>query len=213
MTSPNASFVPVHDFHTPRPLRLRADGRFGLEDCFQYPQPFSAMHPWATCILRKPNEEDLLTSPFAALWATPTKESFILEKGCAFGEMGRIKRSALDMLQIIQRGLTEHLKRYQELRRWIPKNAPHMDFSMKSTLTHLRDCPMTFRDVVAQFADFQCICLGLKAVLDYIATYELHIQTPGCGIRQCMTGWPASDFFASHASTAFTFARLTMALS
>jgi hypothetical protein len=104
--------------------------------------------------------------------------SFILEKGCAFGNMGRLEKSAVDPLQRIQRNLTERLQKYQELRRWVPKNALVMDFSMKSTLTRLRDCPMTFRDVITQFADFQRTCLDLKAVIDYIATYEPRLQTP-----------------------------------
>jgi hypothetical protein len=127
--------------------------------------------------MRQPTEHDLLSSAYAALWATPTKASFVLEKGCAFANMGRLEKPAVDALRIIQRNLTERLQKYQELRRWIPKNALVMDFSMKSTLTRLCDCPMTFRDVVTQFADFQRTCLDLKAVIDYIATYELRLQT------------------------------------
>jgi hypothetical protein len=119
----------------------------------------------------------LLAHPFAALWATPTKASFILEKGCAFGNMGRVEKSAVDILQKIQQGLSNRLRQYQELRRFVPPITLLMDFSMKSTLTRLRDCPMTFRDVVAQFADLQRVCLDLKAVLDFISTYEPCLQT------------------------------------
>jgi hypothetical protein len=177
VTSPNASFVPIHSFHTPQTLRLRADGRFGLEDCFQYPQAFSTKHPWATCITRKPAQNDLLCSAYAGLWATPTRASFVLEKGCAFANMGRLEKPAVDVLQRLQRSLSERLQKYRELGRWIPKNVLVMDFSMKSILTRLFDCPMTFRDIVAQFADFQRVCLDLKAVIDFIGTYELRLQT------------------------------------
>jgi hypothetical protein len=91
--------------------------------------------------------------------------------------MGRIEQSAVDVLQTIQRGLSARLKCHQELRRSVPPIVLLMDFSMKSTLTRLRDCPMTFRDVVAQFADLQRVCLDLKAVLDFLGTYDLRLQT------------------------------------
>jgi hypothetical protein len=138
---------------------------------------------------------------YAALWATPTKTSFVLEKGCAFANMGRLEKPAVDALQAIQRNLTERLQKYQELRRWIPKNALVMDFSMKSTLTRLRDCPMTFRDVVTQFADFQRTCLDLKAVIDYIGTYELRLQTsespPTCADMSIMGAFTSNLEVAS----------------
>jgi hypothetical protein len=144
MTLPNTSYIPLHRLHNPEALCLRADGHFGLKDCFQYPQAFSEKHPWATCITCKPMEQDLLSRIYTALWATPTKTSFVLEKGCAFANMGRLEKLVVDVLQTIQRNLTEHLQKYQELHCWILKNTLVMDFSMKSTLMCLHGCPMTF---------------------------------------------------------------------
>jgi hypothetical protein len=102
----------------------------------------------------------------------------VLEKGCAFGDVGRIEKAALEVLEKIQHNLRGRLLKYQEERRWIPQNARVMDFSMRSTLTRLQDCPMTFRDVIAQFADFQRICLDLKGVMDFIGIFEPRLQTP-----------------------------------
>jgi hypothetical protein len=151
LTSPNASLISLHDLRAPQPLRLRADGCFGVQDCFQYPQAYSTNPPRGSCITRKPTEQDFSTCEYVGLCATHTKASFVLEKGCAFGDIGRIEKPVPEVLEEIQHNLRGHLLQYQEERRWIPKNACVIDFSMKSMLTRLQDCPVTFRDVIVQF--------------------------------------------------------------
>ena len=44
--------------------------------------------------------------------------------------------------------------------------------AIKSTLLRLRDCPLSYRDLVGQVAEFQRLCLDLHAMLDYVEIYE-----------------------------------------
>jgi hypothetical protein len=171
ITSPNVPFVPYIDLHRPRELRARADGRLGLEDCFQCPQIYSNRHPWAPCIFRKPDSDVLAKHDFALLWWTPTLQFYELEPGCAFGDLGRLSKKAWDPLQQLQLFFTMRLREYQE-HHSIDPAANAYDFSMRSTLLRLRDQPLTWRDTVGQVAEFQRLCLDINAMLDFVAIYH-----------------------------------------
>jgi hypothetical protein len=53
ITSPNMRSIPLLYFE-PQPLRARANGCLGLEDCWQHPQIWAEKFSWAPAILRKP---------------------------------------------------------------------------------------------------------------------------------------------------------------
>jgi hypothetical protein len=171
VTSPNAPFVPYIDLHEPHELRARADGRFGLEDCFQHSQIWSSRHPWAPCILRKPSADQLVTHDLALLWWTPTVKFYELEPGCAFGDLGRLVRRAWEPLEQVQIFLSERFRRYTE-HHSIDSAAYTYEFSMRSTLLRLKDQPLSFQDTVGQVAEFQRLCLDVNAMLDFVTIYH-----------------------------------------
>ena len=171
VTSPNAPFVPYIDLHEPHELRARADGRFGLEDCFQRPQIWSSRHPWAPCILRKPSANKLDDHDLAVLWWTPTLKFYELEPGCAFGDLGRLVRRAWEPLENLQMFLSERFRKYQE-QHSIDPAANTYEFLMRSTLLRLRDQPLSFQDTVGQVAEFQRLCLDVNAMLDLVTIYH-----------------------------------------
>jgi hypothetical protein len=176
ITSPNAPSVPYIDLHEPTALRARADGRFGLEDCFQRPQIWSDRHPWAPCILRKPSTDALATHLLAILWWTPTPKFYELEPGSAFGDLGRLSKRAWEPFKQLQMYLTKRLRVYLE-HNTIDPAAHTYEFSMRSTLLRLRDQPLSFRDTVYQVAEFQRLCLDINAMLDYVTIFRPRLSS------------------------------------
>src|SRR5437588_4051242 len=79
ITTPNMDWIPeLHNDDSE--LRARADGRFGLEDCFQWPQKYCKQFEYAVCIPRK--ETSSIDLQFA--WYTPTTNDFVTQAGTAF---------------------------------------------------------------------------------------------------------------------------------
>jgi hypothetical protein len=61
-------------------LRAQADGRFGVVDCFQWPQMYCKEFKYAVCVPRK--ETSPIDLQFA--WFTPTPDDFVIQPGTAF---------------------------------------------------------------------------------------------------------------------------------
>jgi len=79
ITTPNMDWIPeLHNDDSE--LRARADGHFGLEDCFQWPQKYCKQFEYAVCIPRK--ETSSIDLQFA--WYTPTTNDFVTQAGTAF---------------------------------------------------------------------------------------------------------------------------------
>lgn len=177
VTSPNVLWIPQHDLHASRPLRAGADGRFGLEDCFQYPQIFSSEHNWAVCILRRPDTVDLDSHEFSLIWWTPTVASFAMERGCTFGDMGHLKKSVVDEFVLAEGHLSSRVRLMLE---WlqVPRYAHTCTFCLRSIVARLRASPMSFQDITTQVANFQRIWLDLHALLDSVEIYHPRLYSP-----------------------------------
>ncbi|KAF8833235.1 hypothetical protein BDN67DRAFT_1017789 [Paxillus ammoniavirescens] len=94
ITSPNADWIPeLHCFQTEE-LRVRADGRFGYQDCFQWPQVYSQKFEYAVCI---PNPQKMREQedPSKTLWElwTPTEDDFELINPQSPFRVGKLKRN------------------------------------------------------------------------------------------------------------------------
>lgn len=163
--------VPLFYFD-PQPLRARADGRFGLEDCWQHPQVWTEKYSFAPAIMRKPSTTiELEKHEFRLLWWNPQRGDYVLLRGSAFADLGKLSPQATEPLLEIQKKISDRLRRFSE-QNSIPNPVHFYEASMRSTYTRLQDCPMTFRDVVGQVTEFQRICLDLLAMLDYLEIYH-----------------------------------------
>ena len=176
LTSPSLSWIPFFDFES-RDLRARRDGHFGIEDCFQYPQVWSEKHPWAPCILRKPEKGELENHSLQALWWNIDLKFYDIAPGAAFGDLGTLSAKAWNPMQRLQLYLSDRLRIYQE-QGHINKTVIVYDSIIKNTLLRLRDCPLSFRDLVGQVAEFQRLCFDLHAMLDFVEIYEACLTTP-----------------------------------
>lgn len=176
LTSPNVPWIPFFDFE-PRDLRARQDGRFGIEDCFQHPQVWSEKHPWTPCILCKPPRTVLEGHHLQVLWWDLTPRFYEMASGSAFGDLGTLSEKAWNPFSDLQMYLSNRLRTYQE-QGHANKVMHSYEWAIKSTLLRLRDCPLSYRDLVGQIAEFQRLCLDLNAIMDYVETYEHRLAVP-----------------------------------
>lgn len=79
ITSPNMNFVLEPHIFEEDELCPCADGQFGLQDCFQWPQTYEKEYPYAVCI---PQKNSILSLEIA--WYTVTPNDFIIPPGSKF---------------------------------------------------------------------------------------------------------------------------------
>ncbi|KAG1723253.1 uncharacterized protein EDB91DRAFT_1087878 [Suillus paluster] len=80
ITTPNMDWIPELQNDNLDELKARADGHFGVVDCFQWPQMFCKEFEYAVCIPCK----DTLPFSFQFVWYTPTTADFVIQPGTAF---------------------------------------------------------------------------------------------------------------------------------
>ncbi|KAI6100751.1 hypothetical protein EDD17DRAFT_1494768 [Pisolithus thermaeus] len=142
ITSPNVDFVPEpHIFD--KELCCQADGRFGLADCFQWPQSYHKDYAYAVCI---PCEERFpFPNPLYIAWYMPTPADFVIPAGSSF-QVGTLHESKV--------------KAFEDLFR-LMRSATH-------EIMRLQHHPLVFRDLVVFVAQLQRTLLDIYAVLQYV---------------------------------------------
>ena len=76
ITTPNVDFVPEPHIFEEEDICVRADGRFGLVDCFQWPQVYHKDYEYVLCI---PRQDTVPTLGIA--WYNLTRDDFIIPNG------------------------------------------------------------------------------------------------------------------------------------
>ncbi|KAG1832372.1 hypothetical protein EV424DRAFT_1533542 [Suillus variegatus] len=80
ITTPNMDWVPEFHHDDSDEVRVRADGGFGVVDCFQWPQIHCKEFEYAVCIPRK----DTASIDLQFAWYTPTSEDFVIQTRTVF---------------------------------------------------------------------------------------------------------------------------------
>ncbi|OAX32969.1 hypothetical protein K503DRAFT_804770 [Rhizopogon vinicolor AM-OR11-026] len=75
ITTPNMDFVPEFHHFKDEDLQVRVDGRFSVINCFQWPQGYDQIFPYAACIPHK--ESFPFPHPLHWVWFTPNQDDFI----------------------------------------------------------------------------------------------------------------------------------------
>ncbi|KAF9233659.1 hypothetical protein BU15DRAFT_66413 [Melanogaster broomeanus] len=87
-------FVPEPHIFKDEEIRARADGRFGVVDCFQWPQDHCEEYQYAACIPRQ--EFEYVDPNMRWAWYTPTSEDFVpLHNSPAVGTLKAEKADGL----------------------------------------------------------------------------------------------------------------------
>jgi hypothetical protein len=153
-------------------LKARADGRFGVVDCFQWPQMFCKEFEYAVCIPRK--ETSPISLQFA--WYTPTTADFDIQPGTAFA-VGTLHSHIVDGIDNL---LTIARKRVEA---WRANRAGKNDIvtpmlsSLKHDISVLRRHPLTYRDIIVFVAQAQRSFLDIIAFMDYVEIVQPRLTT------------------------------------
>ncbi|KAK7025383.1 hypothetical protein VNI00_016019 [Paramarasmius palmivorus] len=80
ITSPNDFHIPEPPVGSTRDLYRRADGRYGLDDPIQHPQPFNSRSPYLPCIPARPlNDVYPFWTDISSLWKVDTPSLGVYE--------------------------------------------------------------------------------------------------------------------------------------
>ncbi|KAF9235690.1 hypothetical protein BU15DRAFT_77715, partial [Melanogaster broomeanus] len=180
ITSPNADWIPEPHCFENEELRARADGRFGYQDCFQWPQAYSERFEYAICIPNplkiKAAEED----PSKIVWEfwTPTEEDFdLLDPNSPFpvGSLNRTAYYHLHQLYHHRKLIIEEWKAKREGKKDI---VTAMQLHARHLLNMLKHHPLTFPDVVLYVAELQRSLLDINGHMYYVKKAQFPLTYP-----------------------------------
>lgn len=154
-------------------LRARADGRFGLVDCFQWPQMYCKEFEYAVCIPRK--ETSSIDLQFA--WYTPTTEDFVIQAGTAFA-VGTLQSYIVDGIDNLLTIARKRVGAWQAKRTGKTDIVMKMLSSLKHDITVLRRHPLTYRDIIIYVAQAQRSFLDITAFMDYVEVVQPRVAYP-----------------------------------
>lgn len=187
ISTPNMMFVPEPHLDGEE-LRIRADGRLGPADCFQWPQLYCKEYEYAVCIPRK--EFHALPDPLGWAWYTPTLEDF---KECATvpgrGHLVESKATGVASLYSVA------TKRYDS---WKSRRGQKKDIASKwvqdlrHTVDLLRNQPLFFRDIIVLVAQAQRSFLDIYSFLEFVEVVIPHRSYPSVVLPSVRTDWMGS---------------------
>ena len=151
ITSPNMSFVP--EPHTePEELWVRADGRFGTTNCFQWPQTHCKEFEYTVCV---PCQEcHPFPSELAWAWYMPCLEDINVEPHCAF-VVGKLKEDKALGVTLLYTTVLKCYTTWKENRGVKTDIGSKLIQSLQHTTTVLLQHPLILCDVVAYVAQAQ----------------------------------------------------------
>ena len=173
-TSPNATFIP-EPHNSEEELHTRLDGRFGIADCFQWPQLYCDEYRYAICIRRK--EHYPSSDPLSWAWYRPTIEDFVPLPNAAF-QVGTLKMEKATGVASLGRIASERYKEWKDTRGDKQDIVSRMLQSLRLDIMLLLNHPLTFRDIVVFVAQAQRYCLDILAFLDYVIYVQPRIAYP-----------------------------------
>ena len=102
--TPNMDFILEFHHFKDKDLQVRMDSHFGIINCFQWPQGYDQIFPYAACIPRK--ESFPFPHPLHWAWFTPNQDDFIPVPGNSFpvGTLAQDKVQGLQSLLKLAQG-------------------------------------------------------------------------------------------------------------
>ncbi|KIM58629.1 hypothetical protein SCLCIDRAFT_127806, partial [Scleroderma citrinum Foug A] len=187
ITSLNCNFIPEPFCFKDDCIMPLRDGRFGLVDCFQWPQLHTERYIWSACI---PQQVAYRDDPiWSILWWNMSRspDEFVLERGSAF-EVRRVHKSKFQQLEKVHRCLDECAQK------WLKEN-PEYKGPLKLqewvqccswALICLERLAFTFRDTVLVVTLFQCLALNVFSMLEWETT---PITAPSSDFHLVINHW------------------------
>ena len=169
--SPNVDFVPEPHIFGDKDLQPRADGRFGLVDCFQWPQLYNRDYQYSVCIPRK----DTIPS-LAVVWYDLTRGDFVVPTGSK-SMVGMLHDTVVKKFEHLLQLLCGHHHCLQGQTAAMEILSARISSAQHEVL-RLRHHPLVFRDLVAFVVQVQRTLLDIHVLLDFIEILHPLLVSP-----------------------------------
>lgn len=172
VTSPNMDVIYEPPLGKARVMYMRSDFRFGDDDPWQWPQPYSISLCHFAAIPRRPlNQND----PLAIMWWTPSREDFVHSTTSSLiVGVGQLDAVKLHLLRQPTITILDRFDNYKNDPRH-PRTNPHAALAanhLRQGLTRLETLTTNRRSVFFDVTQVQRCSLELTAILDYIYIYK-----------------------------------------
>ncbi|KAG1840801.1 hypothetical protein F4604DRAFT_1939905 [Suillus subluteus] len=164
ITTPNMHFVPEFHHFDAEVLQARADGRFGVIDCFQWPQAYDDTFCHAACIPRK--ESFPCPHPLHWAWFTPTPDDLKPIPGNSF-PVGTLASDKVDGLQSLFKLAEQRLRDYRKVHPDRGQVIYGRLLSLRHAVARLKSHPLTFCDLLIFVTDAQRLFLDIYSYFDW----------------------------------------------
>ncbi|KIK72224.1 hypothetical protein PAXRUDRAFT_22240 [Paxillus rubicundulus Ve08.2h10] len=179
ITLPNADWIlEPHCFQTEE-LHVCADGHFGYQDCFQWPQAYSQKFEYAVCILnlQKMREQEDPSKTLWELW-TPTEDDFELIDLQSPFRIGKLKCSTYYNLYRLYDSAQEVVDQWKAKQEGKKDIVTGMVLHSRHLLNVLKHHPLNFPDVVVYVAELQRFLLDIVAHMLYVNDHQFALTYP-----------------------------------
>ncbi|KAF8833607.1 hypothetical protein BDN67DRAFT_1017360 [Paxillus ammoniavirescens] len=179
ITLPNADWIPeLHCFQTEE-LCVCADGCFGYQDCFQWPQAYSQKFEYAVCIPnpQKIREQEDSSKTLWELW-TPTEDDFELINPQSPFHVGKLKCNIYYNLYRLYDSAQEVVDQWKAKREGKKDIITGMVLHSHHLLNVLKHHPLTFPDIVVYVAKLQHFLLDTITHMLYVNDHQFALTYP-----------------------------------
>lgn len=165
ITTPNAHFVPEFHHFEEEDVQARADGRFGVIDCFQWPQAYDDAFCHSVCIPRK--EAFPFPHPLHWAWFTPSQDDLKLIPGNSF-PVGTLAPDKVDGLRSLLELVNKRVRDYRNDHPGRGQTVYSRLLCLRHALARLKSHPLTFRDLLIFVTDAQRLFLDIYSYMDWV---------------------------------------------
>ncbi|KAG2340031.1 hypothetical protein BDR05DRAFT_1002800, partial [Suillus weaverae] len=174
ITTPNMPFVPKFHHFKEENVQARADGRFGIIDCFQWPQAYDNIFCNSVCILRK--EAYPFPHPLHWAWYTPEQKDFKTIPGNSF-PVGTLASDKVEGLESLLKLVEKCVQDWRANRQGKKDVIVNRVVSLRHGISHLKKHPLTFRDLLIFVTDAQCLFLEIHSFMDWVLIAQPRISS------------------------------------
>lgn len=171
VVSPNMDIIYAPPLGKNRVMCMRDDFRFGDDDPWQWPQPYSISLCHFAAIPRRPLDE---RDPNSIMWWTPTRESFVAATTSLITGVGSLDQEHLNLFRKPIGDILERFEAYKRdsLHPITNQRTIIIANSLRHAFSRLESLPTNRRSVFFGVTQVQRCFLELTALLNYICIYK-----------------------------------------
>ncbi|KAG2083553.1 uncharacterized protein F5147DRAFT_782875 [Suillus discolor] len=185
ITTPNMDFVPQFHHFEEENVQARADGRFGVINCFQWPQAYDNIFCNSVCIPCK--ELYPFPHPLHWAWFTPNQKDFKAIPGNSF-PVGTLASDKVEGLESLLKMADKRVQDWRANRQGKNDVIINRVASLRHGISRLKKHPLTFRDLLIFVTDAQRLFLEIHSFMDWVLITQPRISS-GIGANTVNSAW------------------------